>query len=325
MQSELLNVLLDCAAAALPKNIQAPAAGTNMCYFGPPKVRGAVLQKDTLPDRIADIANRPNLSEGDMVQVLELAKNFFDSLEKEEIADVETMERVQQQISYVTGLLSNASYIMAQRYKTERESQQKEKLRLMGEKDLIFSNLESDKKKQKEYLDRYSAMEQKLKQLEMDVDADMQEIIQARKDLDDIRAKEEELKKWCWVPFYNIYLYVDSEKAASRYNACCERLYTAQRQREALLREQEELHSEMVLTQRMEAETRVRLISNEQAMKRCIEAINQAKSKVLQYSDFTVFFGKMNARLENQDADKQLLINILAEIKVMFGKMSAIQ
>lgn len=321
MQSELLNISLNWAAAALPKRIRIPRQ--NVCNFksAPGRFRASALQPDSLLDKIADMAEKPDLSEDDMVQLFEMAKSFFDGLDRREIADEEEMEMAKQQISCVTGLLSTASYGMARRYKTDLKSLQNEKIRLIREKERIFSDQKEDEHRLKEYLAKYDALEARLKQLEQDVDTHMKEIIQARKDLEDIQAKEDELEKWCWVPFYNIYLYVDSEKAASRYNVCKNRLETAQRQRNNLLQEKEALHNEMVFMQRMEAETRVRLISNKQSMNQCTKAIDQAKSKALQYSDYTVFFGNTNKRLEHQEGDAEMITVLLNEIRDLFGKV----
>lgn len=320
MQVDFLQASLECAAAIVPKKLVMPRAKLKL--HGPRfRSAGLHISPDALLERMAGIVKNANVSEPDIVQLFEMARNYFSILEKEAPMDVDAIEIVAQQISYVTGLLSTASYSMAQRYQMGLKGLQGDKLRLIEEKDHIFSGLEADRRKGQEYLDKSKALEQKMKQLTQDVDGYMQDVIQARKDIEDIHKKREELEKWCWVPFYNIYLYVDSERAEATLDSCMNRLRTAENNRLSLLRERENLCNNIIQTQKLEAETKVRLTANEQALQKCIEAINQAKSKALQYSDFTVFFGKINASLENRDADLEFVTGVLAEIITMFEQI----
>lgn len=330
MQLDIVSLSLEYAASVVPKKIMAPdirvnsrgycntAMSSNKLNISPGAggFRNVAISSKELFRDIVETAPNVSSSERGFFRLYELAKRYFDSISDDvRAADI---EETREQIIYIICLLAKSSFEMAEVYRQRWNGLNQEKIVLDKEKSDIFGKLEQDKKQCQYYLEKIDALDKKCVQLEHDAAGYMADVIRARQDLDNINHKQHELRKWCWVPFYNIYLLVDADKALSHLRSCQQRLDIAQRAHNALMTEKEELQRSMMQVAGMEHETKERISKNEQAMQTCIQNINDTQSKALQCSDIALYFGVINKRLELGDGTITFMDTIVPEIKQTF-------
>ena len=254
-------------------------------------------------------------------EVFDLARSFFKNLSGVGYdLDMEEDEMVRETLIYVTGILSKASLDMAQLYRKIWEEKSAAKIELIEIRDAIFLKIGNDQKEAKEAMDAIKATEGLCRQLEEDIDVQMAEEFKARQELAKIDAKISEVKKWCWVPFYNLHLYLDAENAKSHWNEREKILIDAKKRLDNAMQERAALKDRLSDLIRFEEEAKKRIDINGQRLQQCEKDISIAKKNVLQYSDIACFWGSVNQQLQYSDADIQIVSDVLKRIEELFDK-----
>lgn len=222
----------------------------------------------------------------------------------------------------VVANLSNTTLKAASYYKAQWESLNGEKLRLIEEKDSIFNELQEGRKRYQSYISQSEELERSRENVERQINEYLQEILSAEREMAEINEKAKKLKKWCWVPGYNIYLLIDKEGAESHIKSYQCKYENAIRMRRELEEQEYQLIETIRQLEGMENETKNMIENNENKMKECCIRLDTAKAKSLKASDASLIFSITHSSLdsievcaEDEQSVKEKVLEIIKAVK----------
>lgn len=327
MLVDLIGFALETAQESVPGELSKPML-TLLPGHGSPQRGWRICAGTLLDDSVLNESGRflndliKTVSQGEgQQQVFTLSRQFFEALSKEKPGlDLDEDETAKKQVAYVTGVLSKASLAMAQLYRSKWDEMNVTKQALMDMRDVVFAQIGKDEQRAQQYLAKCKAIEERCRQMERDMDGHLQEVLQARKKLDEIQEKVKAAKKWCWVIGYGLYLYIEAENALSHWNECQDMLRNAQERLDEARDEEARIKCEFSGFEQLEKKAREHVAENEQKLNKCIKNISTAKTCSLQYSDFSTFFGSAYAQMQYTGTDVKTASKLLVEIKEFFAR-----
>lgn len=217
-------------------------------------------------------------------EVKEEVEDEFDILlKKQEAAKSlaeELIPKIEAQISRCTDI---------QKKLTERQGS------VIDLKDSAFILKNSSDQLAENMKDRLDGLNDQLLAIDKDVNEICAELARNR---DEVNKKAQKVKKWCWVPFYNLALLADYESADKNLSA---RLESLKKERMGLEDEKKQIYEDMVETQKKQTGSIALSILMNSELSRVSDLINQVNKMTYEWNQFSAFFTAIESQVSALD------------------------
>lgn len=267
------------------------------------------LEKVTMQSRLKNLFTLPELVQLTETVVEAFRMDYFEI--DEDYTDILIMEKIASAMIYLANI-SNDSALVTRKELLFLEDKRSN---LSSEKATIYEKVQGSTKAYYDCLSKIHGLTSKRQQIENDKNNYLAEAGKERKRIEEINEKQKKMEKWWWVPGYNLYLYFDAESAASNLEGILQRLHKAQDTLTILQKEEYALAQELIPLSATESKLDKSIFLIEQDLFESIDDINFTSSKIIQYAELTLFFGKLAQCFTYIDCNSRLVLEQLSSIR----------
>jgi hypothetical protein len=224
-------------------------------------------------------------------------------------------------LASVAGCLAQIAAACASSLKPRLSEYEEQRVRIIAKEERLYKEIDAKTRRANKAAIDLEAYDKRLKALEADLEKADRIYSEACAKLEKLDREKKALRKWCWVPGYNIYLLAEYNEEAGhteRYG----RAYVSARNEFMKMRgERQKLIDSIAASGRLSRRLAARAAALDLQKQRCFDAFDLVSARVAQYSELATYFGVEARRLERGETDPETVLGGMAGMRDNIGRI----